>query len=174
MPGPLIRRWLPKPEVLRQYRALRWMGPLLDRPWLWHADRRSIATGLAAGLFLGLSVPVGQVVLACIAAFVLRGNLPAAVLATFVSNPLTTPAILVAAYHLGVAMLGITAPLSDAALQSLSLVDKLRATGEPLAIGLTLIASAASLGCYFAVHASWRLAVYLRLRRQRRNAALRR
>jgi uncharacterized protein (DUF2062 family) len=39
--------------------------------------------------------------LACVAALVLRANLPAAVLATFVSNPLTTPAILLAGYHLG-------------------------------------------------------------------------
>ena len=173
MPGPQIRRWLPKPDSLRRYRSLRWLGPLLDRRSLWHADRRSIATGLAAGTFIGLTIPVAQMLLACVAALVLRANLPAAVLATFISNPLTTPAILVAGYHLGVLVLGVPAPLTDQAMMGLPLADKLRATGEPLATGIALIASAASLASYFAVHASWRLAVYLRLRRKRRSAAAR-
>ncbi len=103
---PLLRRWLPDPDKLRAHRGLRWMGPLLDRAWLWRANRHGIAAGLASGLFLGLLVPVGQTVFACVAALLLRANLPAAVLATFVSNPLTTPAILLAGYHLGMAVLG--------------------------------------------------------------------
>ena len=41
-----VRRWLPDPASLRTYRALRWMGPLLDRPWLWHINRSAIAKGL--------------------------------------------------------------------------------------------------------------------------------
>ncbi|MCJ7837761.1 MAG: DUF2062 domain-containing protein [Burkholderiales bacterium] len=77
------------------------MGPLLDRPWLWHLNRNAIAKGLAIGMFFGMLVPIGQALVAGVAAIGLRANLPAAVLATFVSNPLTTPAILLAAYHAG-------------------------------------------------------------------------
>ena len=43
-----FRRWrLPSPEEVQSHRSLRWLGPLLKRPWLWHLDRRSVALGAA-------------------------------------------------------------------------------------------------------------------------------
>ena len=149
------------------------MGPLLDRHWLWHVNRHGIAAGLASGLFLGLLVPIGQMVFACVAALVLRANLPAAVFATFVSNPLTTPAILLAAYHLGIAVLGLPAPLADASLTELPLTERLTAMGEPLLVGLSIMATSAALLCYLGVVAVWRLPGLARLFRQRRNSARR-
>ena len=170
---PLLRRWLPDPDKLRAHRGLRWMGPLLDRAWLWRANRHGIAAGLASGLFLGLLVPVGQTVFACAAALLLRANLPAAVLATFVSNPLTTPAILLAGYHLGMAVLGTPAPLADVALSDLPPMERLTAMGEPLLVGLAIMASGAAVLCYVGVVAVWRLPGLARLVRQRRNSARR-
>jgi len=149
------------------------MGPLLDRAWLWRANRHGIAAGLASGLFLGLLVPVGQVVFACVAALVLRANLPAAVFATFVSNPLTTPAILLAGYHLGMAVLGVPPPLADGALTELPLIERLTAMGEPLLVGLSIMATGGALLCYVGVVAVWRLPGLFRLFRQRRNSAKR-
>ena len=77
-----VRRWLPDPASLRTYRALRWMGLLLDRPWLWHINRSAIAKGLAIGMFFGILLPLGQALVAAAAAIGLRANLPAAVFAT--------------------------------------------------------------------------------------------
>lgn len=171
---PLLRRWLPDPDKLRSHRGLRWMGPLLDRAWLWRANRHGVAAGLASGLFLGLLVPIGQVVLACAAALLLRANLPAAVFATFVSNPLTTPAILLAGYHLGVAVMGgSAAPLADAALGNMPLTEKLTAMGEPLLVGLAIMATGGAVLCYVGVLVVWRLPALARLWRQRRNNARR-
>lgn len=149
------------------------MGPLLDRAWLWQANRHGIAAGLASGLFLGLLVPIGQVVFACAAALLLRANLPAAVFATFVSNPLTTPAILLAGYHLGMAVLGVPAPLADGSLNELPLMERLGAMGEPLLVGLSIMATGAAVLCYLGVVAVWRLPGLARLLRQRRNNARR-
>lgn len=150
------------------------MGPLLDRPWLWHANRHSIAAGLASGVFLGLLVPVGQAVCACAAALLLRANLPAAVFATFVSNPLTTPAILLAGYHVGVFVLGGAGPVADGALVALPLVERLMAMGKPLLLGLSIMATVSAVLCYLGVMAVWRLPGLLRLLRQRRRNAQRR
>ena len=169
--SPLFRRWLPNPESLRRHRGLRWLGPLLDRAWLWRVDRHGVASGLAAGLFLGLLIPVGQMLLACLAALLLRANLPAAVFATFVSNPLTTPVILLAGYHLGIVVLGIPTHLADNALDGLSLLEKLSAMGEPLLVGLVIMASSAGLLCYVGVTVAWRMPAWLRLARQRRRIA---
>ena len=170
---PLLRRCLPDPDKLRAHRGLRWMGPLLDRAFLWQANRHGIAAGLASGLFLGLLLPVGQVVFACVAALVLRANLPAAVFATFVSNPLTTPAILLAGYHLGMFVLGVQAPHIDGVLTDLPLIERLTAMGEPLLVGLFIMATSGAALCYVAVVSVWRLPGLVRLLRQRRNSARR-
>lgn len=170
---PFLRRWLPDPEQLRTHRGLRWMGPLLDRPWLWQANRHGIAAGMAAGLFLGLLVPVGQMICACFAALLLRANLPAAVFATFISNPLTTPALLLAGYHVGVFVEGGAGPLAHGALEALPLVDRLTAMGEPLLVGMSLMATGSAVLCYVGVTAVWRLPGFMRLVRQRRSKAAR-
>ncbi len=167
---PLLRRWLPNPDKLRAHRSLRWMGPLLDRAWLWRASRHGVAAGLASGFFLGLLVPIGQVVFACVAALVLRANLPAAVFATFVSNPLTTPAILLAGYHLGTLVLGVPPSLAEGVLAEMPLVERLTAMGEPLLVGLSIMATGGAVLCYVGVVSVWRLPGLVRLFRQRRSA----
>ena len=49
-----LHRLIPTREEARKSRALRWLGPLLDREWLWHLNRRTVATGAALGVFFGL------------------------------------------------------------------------------------------------------------------------
>ena len=153
-----LRRWLPDPAALRSHRSLRWMGPLLDRPWLWHVNRSSISRGLAIGMFFGVLVPLGQGFVAGVVAIGLRANLPAAVLATFISNPLTTPAILLAAYHAGLAVLGEPAVLPDLAVDT-GWIEKIVAMGEPLLVGLALFAVAGAVLTYFGVQLAWRIGV---------------
>jgi len=153
-----VRRWLPDPASLRTHRALRWLGPLLDRPWLWHVNRSSISKGLAIGMFFGLLLPLGQGLVAGVAAIGLRANLPAAVLATFISNPLTTPAILLAAYHAGLAVLSEPSAL-PALAENTGWIEKIGAMGEPLLVGLALLAVAGAVLTYFGVQLAWRIGV---------------
>ena len=157
-----VRRWLPDPASLRARRGLRWLGPLLDRPWLWHVNRRAIARGLAIGMFFGLLVPFGQALVAGAVAVGLRANLPAAVLATFVSNPLTTPAIIFAAYHAGSAVLdeGTALPTSS---EDVGWIEKIGEMGEPLLIGLALLAVAGATLTYVGVQLGWRVSVLWRM-----------
>jgi len=161
-----VRRWLPDPASLRTQRSLRWMGPLLDRPWLWHVNRSSISKGLAIGMFFGFLLPLGQGLVAGVVAMGLRANLPAAVLATFVSNPLTTPAILIAAYHAGLAVL--REPAAPPALaEDTGWIEKIGAMGEPLLVGLALLAVAAAALTYFGVQLAWRIGVLWKMAARR-------
>lgn len=66
-----------------------------------------IARGIAAGVFVCFTPFFGlHIVMAMLIALVIRGNLIAAVLATFVGNPLTFPFIAELSLDLGTRMLG--------------------------------------------------------------------
>lgn len=161
-----LRRWLPDAGRLRANRSLRLLGPMLERPWLWQVNRRGIALGLALGMFFGLLIPIGQAFIAGAAAVWLRANLAAAVLATFVSNPLTTPLFLVGGFHVGAAVLRAPgeAPL---AAPDLPWLERIAAMGEPLLVGLLIIATAAAALTYLSVVLAWRLGPMSRLRRRK-------
>ena len=107
-----LKAWLPTPQAIKDNRWLRWMGPALQHPRLWHFSRKGIAMGLALGIFFGLLIPVAQMPLAAGAAIVLRANLPMAVASTLVTNPVTFGPVYYGAYHLGKAILGHE-PVSD-------------------------------------------------------------
>ena len=70
-----LHRWLnniiPDPQTLRERRLLRMFGARVWHPALWHLNRRSVAGGVAAGLFCGLIPGPLQMPGAAIAAVVL-------------------------------------------------------------------------------------------------------
>lgn len=185
MIGSKLRRWLPSEEKLRAQRSLRWLGPLLRRPWVWHLNRRRVALGAAIGVFFGLLVPVLQIAAAAGVAVLLRANLPVAAAATLVSNPLTYVPIWVAAYRTGGALLGESIDAEQARAQAEALAEQLDADavdarswsqrllsiGKPLMLGLAVFAVAGALLTWFAVQLLWTIAVRLRRRRASRAGA---
>lgn len=183
-----IKAWLPKPETLRSNRWLRWLGPLLHQPRLWHFSRKGIALGLAIGIFFGLLIPVAQIPFAATIAVVMRANLPMAVASTLVTNPVTFGPVYYGAYRLGKALLGEPAPtdkeINDqlaiaqaAPREDLGIADRigvwwrqLGAVGKPLFLGLLIVATVGGLLAYFITSAIWAL----RTRWSRRRRVLRR
>ncbi len=76
-------------------------------------DPHRVARGVFAGSLIGfLPLPGLQFVAAWLAARLARGNLLAALLATFNTNPVTTPFFAVLAMTLGHWIMGIEAPLT--------------------------------------------------------------
>jgi len=66
-----------------------------------------------AGTFVAfLPIPGIQMIVGGLLAWAMRGNILAAILATFLSNPVTTPIVAVMSITLGHWMLGIRAPLN--------------------------------------------------------------
>lgn len=93
-------------KMFRPMRLLRsrWLRPhagLLLRRHLWHATPRGVAIGLACGVFFGILVPFGQILIAVLVAALLRGNLLIAAAGTLVTNPLTVPFVYLGAHRLG-------------------------------------------------------------------------
>jgi uncharacterized protein (DUF2062 family) len=71
-----------------------------------------IARGVFAGVFVSFTPLFGfHFLLAGLLGWVMRGNIIAALLATFVGNPLTTPFIAITSVELGHRILGIDAPM---------------------------------------------------------------
>src|SRR5258708_9923666 len=54
MPRKFFRKYLPSRESIRQNRHIARFGTLFLHPNLWHVNRRSVAGGVAAGMFAGL------------------------------------------------------------------------------------------------------------------------
>jgi uncharacterized protein (DUF2062 family) len=175
-----LQRMLPSPDALQAKRSLRWLGPLLRRPWLWHLSRRRVAMGAAVGVFFGFMIPVLQIAFSALLAIALRANLPAAAVATLVSNPLTYAPIFVAAYRTGAAVLGESVDDEQAAVlagdvdhaegDARSWPQRIAGIGKPLVVGLGIFAVVGAVLTWFAVNAIWVLAVRVRRRRGARRS----
>ncbi|MCW5663060.1 MAG: DUF2062 domain-containing protein [Piscinibacter sp.] len=180
-----LRRLLPTPEALSRNRWLRWIGPALHHPRLWHMSRRGIALGVALGIFFGLLVPIAQIPLAAAAAVLMRANLPTAVASTLVTNPVTFGPVYYAAWRVGNAVLGGPAgeppapTVADAAAEAeaADAADeswferawrRISGVGKPLLLGLAIFAAVGGLLSYLLVSGAWHLKVRLQRRRRRR------
>ena len=73
------------------------------RSELWRFTRRSVPRGVGVGLLVGifLMIPGLQIVGAALLSVPFRANVPVAAAMTFLSNPATTPFILVASVMIG-------------------------------------------------------------------------
>ncbi len=105
MPKKILRRWLPDPHKIVESRAIRWMGPILRDPNLFHINRISISASFFIGLFCAFLPIPGQTIVAAMLALLFRTNLPVAISLIWVSNPLTFPPIFLFSYKIGVWLL---------------------------------------------------------------------
>jgi uncharacterized protein (DUF2062 family) len=171
-------RNMPTREQLGRNRFVRPFAHLVLRSELWRFNRRSVPRGVALGLLIGIIVPFAQIVFAALLSFTVRANVPVAALATFVTNPFTTPFIWVAAYHVGRFLLHVdsatvVAPVShtlratefDRALEWL--------TGATLvtAFGLVVIAVVTAASSYLGAGWFWRWRTMQRRRSRLARAA---
>ncbi|BBF84366.1 hypothetical protein DLM_0713 [Aquitalea magnusonii] len=149
--------------------GLGWLGSWLDQPACWSLNRRKVARGVALGLCAGLLPGPPKRFSALVLALLLRVNVPAALLATLYSNPLTILPLYFLAYSCGLLLLG------DPAAGTMSqppawgelawwqwgrqMLDWLLALGWPLLLGLLVLGLLLSTLGYVAVMVSWRCAV---------------
>ncbi len=181
MPRRLLKKFLPSHAAISANRHVARFGSRLRHHNLWHLHRRSVAGGVAAGMFAGLipgSNPV-QFSAAVILAIGFRVNLPIAVIVTLYSNPLTIVPLYLAAFKLGELVLlspngGL--PSFDVSADSWSAwlaaaFDWLTTAGKPLLVGIPLLALLLAGTGYALVWVGWRWFVVCewQARRRRRN-----
>ncbi len=174
-----LRKYLPDHQVVRDNRWLAPFGGTLLHPRLWHLNRRSGAGGIAVGLFCGLIPGPFQMLGAAICAVLFRVNLPLALITTLYTNPLTIVPLYFVAFALGRAVLGepnggaFSAPPGYGPAGLLAWIKALTAwmmgLGEPLALGLLLLASLLAFTGYVATRLAWR--IYLIRQWHKRKAA---
>jgi hypothetical protein len=151
---------------------------LLHHPNLWHLHRRSVAGGVAIGLFCGLIPGPLQMISAALLAILFRVNLPVAAFTTLYTNPFTIVPLYLLAYELGAWVSGARngAALTQPSFPELHWHDWLTELwgwlallGEPFLIGLPLLAVSLAIAGYLVVRAVWRMLVIWkwRARRQR-------
>jgi uncharacterized protein len=178
-----LRRVLPSHQTVRENRYVARFGHRLQHHNLWHLHRRSVAGGVAAGLFAGLipgSNPV-QFTAGAVLALALKVNLPLAVLVTLYSNPFTIVPLYVLAFKLGqLALLqggGGELPAFTPDFGAMPFMTWLMASlewlfsaGKPLLIGIPLLALLLAAVGYCVTDLAWRLGVrwqwYQRRRRR--------
>lgn len=137
---------MPTRESLEQSRILRPVAHRVLAPELWRFTRRSVPRGVALGLLVGifLLIPGLQIAGAALLALPVRANVPIAAAMTFLSNPATTPFILIASYYVGSTMLGRSGNIS----QVMALVDGNASIGRWLAWLLSETAPVMILGLF--------------------------
>ncbi|MCE2658361.1 MAG: DUF2062 domain-containing protein [Rubrivivax sp.] len=180
-----LRRLMPSHESIANNRWLRWLGPSLLHPRLFHLSRRGVATGAAIGVFFAFITPIAQIPLSAAACVALRANVPVAIVATLVNTPPTFGPVYYAAWKVGSWVLA--EPENAAAPQVLSgsssrpdsglpwwqqAAQTLRDVGKPLLLGALLFAVGFSALAWLLCNGIWHWRV--RNKRRRRLAAARR
>jgi uncharacterized protein len=169
----LFRKYLPSHDSIRQSPWARPFGNWLHHPNLWHLHRRSVAGGVAVGLFAGLIPGPLQMISAAILAVLFRVNLPVAVFTTLYTNPFTILPLYVVAYEYGAFVIGHNNGISSVRLQLPEmdwnnwltvLPGWFISLGKPFAVGLPLLAITLALLGYAGVRVLWRVMVVLEWR----------
>ena len=155
---------MPRREDLAESRWIKPFGQRVLHSEFWRFTRRSVPRGVAIGLLVGIfaMIPGLQIVGSALLCIPFRGNIPVAALMTFLSNPFTTPFILLASLEIG-SKLGFRTDIAsfyalrDSGAGLDAWVKWLFSDAAPaLVSGLFIIASGAALVGYLASILIWR------------------
>ncbi|RYY76324.1 MAG: DUF2062 domain-containing protein [Gammaproteobacteria bacterium] len=178
----LLKRFIPTQETIKNNPTLRRFEKFLHDPNLFHLNRHSVSVAFFWGLLIAILPVPGQMPLAALAALIFRCNLPIAVALAWVSNPFTTPFILLLSYKLGAFLLqsdplmhhpnfnyeSLTASAGQVWEQLCSgnfrdswnwLIKSLGDIWKPLSLGLLVTGLLSGALGYFVMQIFWRLHV---------------
>ena len=159
-----LKKWHKKPKNLREsLRGTRIYGIFGDKIFnhvLWRNDKRSIAGGLSLGLFIAFTPTIPfQMLLATSGALFFRVNLPVALAACWITNPLTVLPIYMSAWKFGkyvvdhFILIEEVLKLYPLRTRSARLIQQT----IYLWIGSLIFATASALGANIVVRLLWRL-----------------
>ena len=154
-----LARWAPTPQKMREHRALRFFGSLLDRTHLWQLSRLSAARAFAIGLYCAMLPIPGQMFVAVTLAIRFHANLPLSFALIFITNPLTMPPIFFAAYELGAWVTGMRLAEVEFHASWSWFSHSLGDIWLPLIVGSQLLGIFFAVVGYFLIDLLWRNAV---------------
>jgi uncharacterized protein (DUF2062 family) len=97
-----LRKLMPSVADLKKQKGFSRIGDLAEKkPFLFVMKRRNVSLGFSIGLAWGV-IPLPIQVFASLATcYVFKANIPAAIFAAVLTNPITSPFILALCYYLG-------------------------------------------------------------------------
>ena len=155
MPKKIAQRFLPNPHRLKESRLLQMLGPLIEDPYLFHINRKSISLSFFIGLFCAYLPIPGQFLVATGLALWWRANLPLAVSLIWITNPATIAPMFLLSYSLGNLLLVREGQLSSIEL-SWEWMGSLGSELLPLVLGSIICGLTLGLTGYFLIRALWR------------------
>ncbi|HEY8539290.1 MAG TPA: DUF2062 domain-containing protein [Steroidobacteraceae bacterium] len=164
------RLFKPLSRQRHQWKARWFMQPFktwLDNPAYWSLNRRNVVRAFALGLFVAfVPLPV-HALLATILALLLRLNIPAAVVGTFVTNPLTVVPLFVAAYRIGCSVLMLPREPIHFEMSWHWFTTQLLPIWKPFLLGCFLMGFFSALVGYLALAGLWQLTLLARQRQRK-------
>ena len=174
MPRRFLKKHLPDFHKLRARRELRWLGRLIEDPYLLHLNRRSVAGGVACGLFVAFVPMLGHMLLAAVLAVLFRTNLLISVALVWITNPITMPPIFYFTYLVGTWIVGSPEIAHIGFEPNLPWFwGQFARIWKPLLVGSLSVGSVLALVGYGTVHLLWRLYILRQLKRRRKRRAAR-
>lgn len=167
-----LKRHVPTRESIERNRFLRPVAHRVLVPSLWRFNRRSVPRGVALGVLTGILFPFAHMPLAAMLALPARANVPVAVSATLLNNPLTFGPILYAAYQIGHWVLQFDShvpgrPLATHVHGHVGMLHWIAAGGPPIIVGLIILAVALATAGYLLTGLVWRLRTLRKWRNRR-------
>ncbi|MFT4826709.1 MAG: hypothetical protein ACJASY_000435 [Halioglobus sp.] len=173
MPKRTLKQLAPSPAALREIKLLRFMGEWIFEPNLWHVNRYSASMAFFVGLFVAFMPIPGQMIIAALLAVVLRCNLPLSVGLSWITNPVTIPAMFYLAYSVGALIIDVPVQALEFELNWAWLRDSLGAIWKPLILGSVICGLFFGSMGFFIISMMWRWRV-VTLWRQRKEKRLKR
>lgn len=165
MPMRFLKRLSPRRSEISRRWFLRPFGAIVHDPALWRLDRHGAARAFALGIFLAwLPIPM-QMVAAALLALWIRVHLPLAVLAVWLSNPVTTVPMLYFAYRVGLALLGHDPGEFAFEFNLAWLGAELHRIWKPLLLGSVVVGALTAVVGYFLLDALWHWTLVRKYRR---------
>ena len=166
-----FRRNLPNEARLRAWTGEHpWIRRMFSRSGFLGLQRRTLARGVAVGMFVGLTPTVGfQTLLMVGLCVLLRASFPAAFLVSWISNPFTAGILYFAFHRVGEALFG---DLIGGSLSWFGVGSKAAEHTVYLGLGSLMIALSVSLLGYGMFLWAWRFSVLRRWHARRPGAKL--
>lgn len=164
MPRRFFKRISPKYKDIKEAWYLRPFQALIHDPALWATHRKAVVPAVTLGIFIAfIPLPIHPL-LAVGGAVLMRVNLPVALVAVWINNPLTIAPIYYSGYVLGSFLLD--QPARETMDWQILIVKGM----WPMATGLLCLGSLFALLAYFGLNAFWRWSIRMRFRRRRKAA----
>jgi uncharacterized protein (DUF2062 family) len=180
MSGKGLKRHLPDASTLRRtlYHQIggadrepnvfrRWVRDTIAQPMVWHLNRRSVAGGVAVGLFVSWVPLPMQMLLAAVLSAVLRVHVPVSVVMVWFTNPLTIAPLLYAAWRTGSMILGKPVFAEPLNFSGENLLVGVGHAWPTILAGLLFCASVSAVVGFFVTLLVWRIHAVRRWRHRR-------